>query len=172
MLDLERGKGGSGRGGSREADGKWNSEGSTLNNTTHDRRSRWNFLGWSGGLGVKGGDKVGKSEGVHEGKLAEDIEEVEGSEKSSEESEKESEKETSTKQHIMTAYVSSSEEVREENAWDAAREAEHAQHTQPQGYQRRPLDTDEESLTVPRMYTGDSESIITEEDWRGVGYAR
>lgn len=165
MLDLEGGNGGRRRDGKGDGvgdvEGKWTSEGSTLNNTAQDRRSRWSFLAWRGEWGhaakAKHDVEVDVGGGVPAEKSIQDIEELEV--ESSEESEREEKPAT---QHVMTAYISSSEVAREEE-----RRGNIAQNT------HRTLDADEESLTVPRMYTEDPSSS-TEENWEQerVGLAR
>ena len=131
----------------------WNSQGSTLNQTGSDRRSRWSFLNWHGYQAAKAAH-AGPIEDVPE----EPHKEIESEKSSSVEEER------PVTQHTMKAYVSSSDEARSigEQIYD----------------HRRRFSADEESLTVPRIYMGgsgeedSSTSRATREGYQGIGHAR
>ncbi|KAG7002425.1 hypothetical protein G7Y79_00027g061170 [Physcia stellaris] len=124
----------------------WNSlEGSTLNNSRGDRRSRWSFMLWNG---HHHGPKAAQA-GVRD--VPEEEKEV---------GEVEVEEVGPGTEHKMTAYVSSSDEARGINE----RMNSH-----------RRMSADEESLTVPRIYMGglgDGDSATMGEDYLEVGHAR
>ena len=132
----------------------WNSEGSTLNNTSTDRRSRWSFLAWHGGPSAKA--KRGVVDDVPQKPKGIDEEEESGSETMPEE--------RPVTQHTMTAYVTSSDEARSIS--------EHMNS------HRRTYSADEESLTLPRIFIrgprdGDpGTSRASEESYYEIGYAK
>ena len=131
-----------------EIEKAWYSEGSTLNNTVNERPSRWSFLAWHGHQGAKAKPEV--VEDVPE--EPKEVDEVSSVEK------------RPVTQHIMTAYVSSSEESKSSG--------------ENMNGHRRTFSADEESLTVPRIYTGGSRAgdsstgRATEEDYHDIGHAR
>lgn len=131
----------------------WNSlEGSTLNNSRGDRRSRWSFIHWNGHHGPKAAQA-----GVQD--VPEESKEVD-----EEASSVEVEEDRPATQHAMTAYVSTSDEAR----GISERMESH----------RRTFSADEESLTVPRIYIGGSgdgdsaTSRVSGDDYQEIGHAR
>ena len=135
-----------------EAEKAWNSQGSTLNQSGNDRRSRWSFLGWNAPMSPT------KPKATFED-VPEEPKEIDEESSSGTPPE-----ERPVTQHTMTAYVSSSDEARSIN--------------EQINSHRRTFSADEESLTVPRIYIGgdrdgdSSTSRASKEDYHNIGYAR